>query len=98
MEKVNGVCLDIRALTKIHDAMKVLNQDGIIQRDPNAAAEAFGDLFSGFGRLAHHLPPPANAYAQIIEGCSADFFKGFVQAGNPETRASQRDMWKQVEM
>lgn len=82
---INDVCLDIKAVGQIHDAIKVLNQDGIIQQDPDRAALAFGKLFAGFGRLANHLPPPANAYAKILEGCG-DFFYNMRQKLDPERR------------
>jgi len=84
--KVEAVCLDIRALTDIHAAIKVLNQDGVIQQNPEAAAQAFGQLFTGFGRLAKRLPPPANAYAAILEGCGGDFFESMRRKLNPEER------------
>jgi hypothetical protein len=74
LDKVDGVCLDVRALTDIYEAIKVLNQEGIIQRDRGEpAAKAFGKLLGGFGRLAKHLPPPANAYAPVLEACGGDF-------------------------
>jgi len=75
LEKVHSVCLDAKALAEIYEGIKVLNEDGIIQRDGDKAAEAFGKVLGGFGRLAKHLPPPANAYAAILEGCGGDFFK-----------------------
>jgi hypothetical protein len=83
--KVQGICLDIKAVNQIHAAIKVLSQDGIIERDSDAAALAFGKLFVGFGRLAHHLPPPVNAYAQILEGCG-DFFYNMNQKLDPSKR------------
>lgn len=82
---INDVCLDIKAVGQIHEAIKVLNQDDMIQKDPDGAALAFGKLFAGFGRLANHLPPPANAYAQILEGCG-DFFYNMRQKLDPERR------------
>lgn len=86
LDKIEGVCLDIKALTEIHEAIKVLNQDGIIQKDGEAAALAFGKLFGGFGRLAKHLPPPANAYASILENCGGAFFNSMRKQLNPEER------------
>ncbi len=72
---MHSACLDAKALAEIYEGIKVLNEDGIIQRDGDKAAEAFGKVLGGFGRLAKHLPPPANAYASILEGCGGDFFK-----------------------
>jgi hypothetical protein len=86
LDKVENVCLDIRALTEIHEAITVLNRDGIIQTDGEAAAQAFGKLFDGFGRLATHLPPPANAYASILKACGGDFFSSMRKKLNPEER------------
>jgi hypothetical protein len=95
LNNVNGLCLDIRALTQIHEAMKVLNQDGIIQSDGAMAAQAFGKLLSGFGRLAKHLPPPANAYASILEACGGDFFSIMRKNLNPEERWKRQ--FKEIE-
>jgi hypothetical protein len=95
LDKVQGVCLDVKALGAIQEAITVLNRDGVIQNDPEAAAQAFGKLFGGFGRLAHHLPPPASAYASILEGCGGDFFNSMRKKINPEER--WKAQFKQVE-
>ncbi len=91
LDTVQNGCLNLRAVGKIHSAIQVLNQDGVIQKDPEAAAKAFGQLFVGFGRLAHYLPPPANAYAQILEGCG-DFFVNIRRQWDPEHRQILRDL------
>jgi hypothetical protein len=86
LEKMHGVCLDAMALTEIYEGIRVLNEDGIIQRDGDKAAEAFGKVLGGFGRLANHLPPPGNAYAAILEGCGGDFFRSMRAKLDPEVR------------
>jgi hypothetical protein len=74
-----------KASEAVGKVSETLGKDGIIQQDPDRAALAFGKLFAGFGRLANHLPPPANAYAQILEGCG-DFFYNMRQKLDPERR------------
>ena len=68
LEKVQDVCLDISAVGKIHDAVKVLSDDRIIYDDPQKAADSFDLLFQGFGRLCKYLPPPANEWGKFFEG------------------------------
>ncbi len=92
---VQDICLDLRAAEQIQAAIRVLNQDGVIQRNPEVAARAFGNLFAGFGRLAHHLPPPADAYAQILEGCG-DFFVNMRRAIDPDERWRDREDWREA--
>lgn len=89
-DKINGLCLDLRAITEIHEAIKILNQDDIIRKNPEAAANAFGQLFGGFGRLAKHLPQPAKAYSAILEGCSGEFFNSMRKKIDPNER------WKPI--
>lgn len=71
--KVQNVCLDIKAVGQIHEAMKVLEDDYAILNNPEAAARAFGQLFTGFGRLCRYLPSPAKEWGQFLEG-AGDFF------------------------
>lgn len=85
VETAEGICLDIAAVARIHRAVKVLNQDDVIRKRPEQAAHAFGDLFAGFGRLAKHLPPPANEYAVILEHCG-DFFLNMRRGIDSEVR------------
>ena len=86
LDKMENVCLDIQAAGQIHRAITVLNDDSIIYNDPIKAAEAFGDLFSGFGRLASHLPPPADAYAQLLEAAGKGFFVNMSKKLRPDLR------------
>jgi len=88
LETTQNVCLNLRAVSRIHSAIQVLNQEGVIQNDPEAAAKAFGQLFVGFGRLAHYLPPPANEYAAILENCG-DFFDNMRKKLDPAERWPQ---------
>jgi hypothetical protein len=95
LNAVHGRCLDLRAVNQIHAAIGVLNQDGVIQRNPEAAARAFGLLFVGLGQLATHLPPPADQYAQILLNCG-DFFENMRQKLNPVERYRNREDWRSV--
>jgi hypothetical protein len=90
MKTVSKVCHDIQAVDEIHRAVRVLNEPDIIQRNPEAAAKAFGLLFSGVGRLAKRLPEPARSYAEILEACGGEFFLYMQKQVNPEKR------WKSI--
>ncbi|MEP7212839.1 MAG: hypothetical protein ABI791_07180 [Acidobacteriota bacterium] len=50
---------------KIANAISDLGKINISQ-NPQAAAKAFGRLFSGIGELARYLPPPINGYFEIF--------------------------------
>lgn len=80
-----GVCMDARAIVQIHEAIKLLNDPAINRPGSEAAARAYGQLFAGAGRFAAKLPPPANAYAAILEGCG-DFFVNMQRKLDPEKR------------
>lgn len=67
LDKAENICKDIKAIKKIHGAIKILKDDSVIYDDPLKASEAFGELFSGFGILARHLPSPADSFAQVLE-------------------------------
>lgn len=84
--KVDDICHDIKAIGDIHTAIQVLNQDGFIKNEPLASAKAFELIFGGFGRLARHLPPPADEYAPILERLGKGFFTIMSKALNPQLR------------
>ena len=94
LDKVENSCLDIQSVNKIHSAIKVLNDDRVIYEDPLKAAEAFGNLFSGFGRLASYLPPPANSYAQILEEAGNGFFGNMAKQMRPDLRYQGTELEK----
>ncbi len=73
IETVQNICLDLKAIMSIHAAIRILDDDQVIRKDPDKAAKAFGALFAGFGRLCRHLPSPAKEYGQFLEG-AGDFF------------------------
>jgi hypothetical protein len=73
LSTTQSVCMDLQAIVRMHEAIKILNQPGVIAPGSKVAAEAFGQLFVGAGRFASKLPPPANAYAQILENCGSFF-------------------------
>jgi len=64
---VQDVCLDLDAVGKIFDAVKVLKDDNVIYDDPQLAADNFDKLFNGLGRLCRFLPPPADAWGEFFE-------------------------------
>ncbi|NNE68699.1 MAG: hypothetical protein HKN33_19200 [Pyrinomonadaceae bacterium] len=67
MDKVSDICLDVQAINKIHDSIVILNEANVIQANPQRAANAFDNLFQGFGRLCRFLPPPADQWGQFFE-------------------------------
>ncbi len=95
LEKVENVCLDLRAVSRIHDAVKVLDAENgmVIYHDSEKAAQAFGDLFVGFGRLCRHLPSPAKEWGQFLES-AGDFFVNMNRKINPDLR--WKDKWQQI--
>ncbi len=52
---------------KIVEAISALKKIGSIRDNQEAAAVAFGKLFSGVGELAEYLPPPINGYIGIFK-------------------------------
>lgn len=86
LSKAENVCKDINALKRIHEGIKVLSNESVIYKDPEKAAEAFGNIFGGFGRLASYLPPPADSYGQILEEAGNGFFGNVSKAIIPSLR------------
>jgi hypothetical protein len=54
-DRLENACKDIEALSKIRHSVNVLNIPGIIERDPDRAARAFGELFVGLGRFCRYV-------------------------------------------
>jgi hypothetical protein len=67
--KVQDICTDVVAVTKIYDGIAALSDKdaNIIYHDSQKAAEAFDMMFQGFGRLCRHLPQPAKAWGKFLE-------------------------------
>ena len=91
VSKVKGTCLDVKAVGEIGDAVAILN---VWVEQPNGgkvstqeAAQAFDQLFHGTARFASKLPPPFNAYADVLETIGiSGFFSGMEKKLNPESR------------
>ena len=96
IDKAQNVCLDLQAIGRIHDAIKVLDDETVIWNDPDKAAKAFGDLFVGVGRFARYLPEPFNEYGTFLES-AGDFFVDMNRAFKPSTRPSYREQWQQID-
>ncbi len=90
IETVENVCLDLKAVNDIHTAMKILNEDALLNNKADAA-KGFSDLFSGVGRLARHLPSPAKEWGQFMEQCGV-LFVNIQKANHPATG----ERWKQL--
>lgn len=67
--KVQDICTDVVAVTKIYDGIAALSDKdaNIIYHDSQKAAEAFDMMFQGFGRLCRFLPPPARQWGEFLE-------------------------------
>ncbi len=91
---ITDICLDINAITQIHDAIKILNDPAINKPGSREAALAYGQLFVGVGHFAAKLPPPANAYAKILKACGS-FFADIQSKLDPDKR--WKDQFDQVE-
>jgi hypothetical protein len=89
---VQAVCLDIIAVGKIQDAVKILNNNP--DNDPDIMAKEFGNLFVGFGRLCRHLPPPGKQWGQFLEN-AGDFFSDMSNKLIPQKR--WRNQFDQIE-
>ncbi|HXF42993.1 MAG TPA: hypothetical protein VNK26_04570 [Pyrinomonadaceae bacterium] len=81
IEKGEKVYKDVMALVQIHAAIKVLQDDQVIYKDPQKAAAAFDDLFMGFGKIAKHFPPPFDStIGELLEQCGTlRFFSNMEQ-------------------
>lgn len=70
LEKGEKIYKDFKAVQQIFEAIQVLKNDDVMIKDPAAAAEAFDNLFQGFGKLAKHFPPPFDStIGELLEQC-----------------------------
>jgi len=99
LDLVKNLCLDVKAIEQIHEAIKVLNDPESMKPGSDAAARAFGQLFVGAGRFASKAGPPVSAYAQILEN-AGDFFVNMLRgldpmkkpgAGGPQLRQLEKE-------
>ena len=99
LDLVKNLCLDVKAIEQIHEAIKVLNDPNSMKPGSDEAAKAFGQLFVGAGRFASKAGPPVSAYAQILEN-AGDFFVNMLRgldpmkkpgAGGPQLRQLERE-------
>lgn len=90
IETVENVCLDLKAVTDIHLAVKDMINDEKM-KDTAFAAQAFANLFSGVGRLARHMPSPAKEWSEFLQQCGV-LFINIEKANNPKTGYR----WKQL--
>jgi len=58
LETAEKIDKDFKAVQQIYLAIQVLKDDQVMFKNPEAAAEAFDQMFLGFGTLAKHFPPP----------------------------------------
>lgn len=84
VKQAAGICLDIRALREIQEALRILNNPQNMLPGSRAAAAAYGMLFVGLGRFVEKVPG-LSIYAPIFTGC-LDFFSSFQQACSPTGR------------
>jgi hypothetical protein len=93
LDKVKNLCLDVKAIGQIQDAMKVLNNPDNMNPPNDAAARAFGQLFVGAGRFLGKAGPPASVYAPILEN-AGDFFVNMKRAWEPWKLEREKGIWE----
>jgi hypothetical protein len=86
-----AVANDVKSACAISDAVSVLNKwtrpNSSISNDD--AAKAFDQLFGGAATYFEKLPPPVNAYAQILSSVAEfNFFSNMRKKLDPEQRAA----------
>jgi hypothetical protein len=97
--------MTLRRLTALRDAVRSLNSHRLgpysSPADCQAAAEAFGTLFSTLGEFAaEYLPPPLDAYGDWLAE-SGDFFTNMrfglrPHQGAREDRPYLTDPWQDL--
>ena len=83
VSKLSKGANDVSAACEIGDAISTLNS-WVEDKKTNAeAAAAFDKLFGGIANFASKLPPPTNAYADVLKGISvAKFFANMNRLGD----------------
>ena len=101
LDDIEGMCADLRSIAKIREGIRVLNRLGPVQNNPEAAAAAFGNVFSGLGELSAHLPPPASFYSDFLSQ-SGTFFsdmRGGIGLGPADRQTTREGVhWSQPPM
>jgi hypothetical protein len=92
-ESVSNLCANYEAVVKIQEGLRRLRRIGAVRNNPAEAAHAFGQIFEGLGQFATYLPPPLNAYAQILQNCGT-FFTNMRQQIDPNERWRHREDWR----
>lgn len=85
------------AVKGIYEALQVLNDDSVIQRNPSKAAAAFDKLFVNCRHIAKlALPPPFDStIGEFLEGFET-FFSNMEKIMNPQTNPQHRDNWNAI--
>lgn len=84
VDQLDSICKGIAAYSRIKRAIDFLEEPQAIERDPEGAARAFGQLFVGIGHFCRYLGP-LKPWGQFFEGMGEFFVK--VAAGIvPETQ------------
>lgn len=95
VEMAEKLALPGTAIKNYQAAMKILEGvnglRGKIRDNPQAAAIAFGKLFSGIGELAKYLPPPINGYFGIFADAE-NFFETLRVKTQPEVHFKERGL------
>lgn len=84
-------------IDEIRDLKNAIQEIGLIdsKTDPVGAAKAYGAAMQSFGRLAQHLPPPANAVGELLEELGSWFHK-VVQNIVPHTRPAYQKYGEKI--
>lgn len=96
LDTLDSFCKAVGALARIQKAINFLNQPQSIERDPEGAARAFGQLFVGLGHFCRYLGP-LKPWGEFFENMG-EFFVN-VRAGLvPELRGPSRRLDKEIKM
>ncbi len=79
-----------RELADLYTALTALENAGPVARNPDAAAAAFGQLFSALGALCRFLPPPLDSYGEFLSQMRP-FFSNMTAIMNPNFRVRHQD-------
>ena len=84
VDQLDSICKGIAAYSRIKHAIDFLNQPQAIERDPEGAARAFGQLFVGIGHFCKYVGP-LKPWGQFFENMG-DFFVNVAAGIVPETQ------------
>jgi hypothetical protein len=79
-----------RELADLYAALAALDRVGPVANNPDAAAVAFGQLFTALGALCRFLPPPLDSYGEFLSQMGP-FFSNMTTIMDPNFRVRHQD-------